>query len=174
MNDRLSILALDFLMLSLLSVGGAATLLPEMHRNLVEVHGWMRSEQFAQLYALAQAAPGPNVLVVSALGWQVAGVAGAIVSTLCMIVPSCILMFCADRFLASSRGQSLREILDNGLAPIAAGLLGSAGVLLARTADINTIALILTIAAALISWRTRLHPLWMIALGATLGAVGWV
>ena len=67
-----------------------------------------------------------------------------------------------------------RSILDNGLAPIAAGLLGSAGVLLARTADINAIALILTITAALISWRTRLHPLWMIALGAALGAVGWV
>ena len=104
MMDRLWILAVDFLMLSLLTVGGATTMLPEMHRNLVEVQGWMSSEEFAQLFALAQAAPGPNVLVISVFGWKAAGVAGALVATLAMILPSCLLTYYADGFLRSPAG----------------------------------------------------------------------
>jgi len=172
MMDRLWILAVDFLMLSLLTVGGATTMLPEMHRNLVEVQGWMSSEEFAQLFALAQAAPGPNVLVISVFGWKAAGVAGALVATVAMILPSCLLTYYADGFLRSPAGAVWREAIDNALAPVAAGLLAAAGVLLARAADPGAVSIGLTVGAALLSWRTRLHPLWMIAVGAIAGVAG--
>jgi len=194
---RLPVLAFDYLVLSLLSVGGAASVLPEMHRNLVENYGWMSSEQFGQLYALAQAAPGPNVLVVSLLGWQSAGVAGALVTTLAMIGPSCALTYWVDRAWRSGTAgtwAAWRSAVDDGLAPLTVGLLAAAGTLLAQAAarsvaqatpqealqatswavDLNVFAVVLTVAAMLISWRTRFHPLWMIAAGAAAGVAGLV
>lgn len=175
MIDRLGILALDFAMLSLLSVGGASAVLPEMHRSLVEVHGWMSSREFAELYSLAQASPGPNVLVVSLFGWQAAGIAGAIVTTLAMVVPSSVLMFYADRMLWRAAGAEVwREIIDNGLAPITVGLIAASGVLVASANMSHVFSLVLTAACALISWRTKFHPLWMIAIGAIAGIAGIV
>jgi chromate transporter len=173
--ERLGILAADFAMLSLLSVGGASAVLPEMHRSLVEVHGWMTSREFAALYALAQASPGPNVLVVSLFGWKVAGLAGATVTTLAMILPSCTLTFYADRLLWRSAGAvAWREIIDNGLAPITVGLIAASGAILASANVGNPVALAFTAVTALISWRTRVHPLWLIAAGAFAGIAGVV
>ena len=175
MIERLGILALDFAMLSLLSVGGASSVLPEMHRSLVEVHGWMTSTEFAELYALAQASPGPNVLVVSLFGWQAAGLAGAVVTTLAMVIPSSVLTFYADRLLWRSAGAAAwREIIDNALAPITVGLIAASGVLVASANASHVMSLLLTAACALISWRTKLHPLWMIAVGAAAGIAGLV
>ncbi len=175
MMDRLVILALDFAMLSLLSVGGASSVLPEMHRTLVEVQGWMTGREFAELYALAQASPGPNVLVVSLFGWQAAGLAGAIVATLAMVVPSSVLTFYADRLLWRAAGAAAwREIMDNALAPVTVGLIAASGVLLASANREHWWSLVLTAACALISWRTKFHPLWLIALGAIAGITGVV
>jgi chromate transporter len=175
MIERLGVLAADFAMLSLLSVGGASSVLPEMHRSLVEVHGWMTSKEFAELYALAQASPGPNVLVVSLFGWQVAGLAGALVTTLAMVVPSSVLTFYADRMLWRAAGAAAwREIIDNALAPVTVGLIAASGVLVASANASHITALLLTAACALISWRTKFHPLWMIAVGAAAGMAGLV
>lgn len=175
MIDRLGILAMDFAMLSLLSVGGASSVLPEMHRTLVEVQGWMTGREFAELYALAQASPGPNVLVVSLFGWQAAGWAGAVVATLAMVAPSSVLTFYADRLLWRAPGAAAwREIIDNALAPITVGLIAASGVLLAGANIEHKTALLLTAACALISWRTRFHPLWLIAAGAVAGITGLV
>ena len=175
MIERLGILALDFAMLSLLSVGGASSVLPEMHRSLVEVHGWMTSTEFAELYALAQTSPGPNVLVVSLFGWQAAGLAGAIVTTLAMVIPSSVLTFYADRLVWRSAGAAAwREIIDNALAPITVGLIAASGVLVASANASHVMSLLLTAACALISWRTKFHPLWMIAVGAAAGIAGLV
>ena len=132
MIERLSILASDFAVFSLLSVGGAVSVLPEMHRTLVEVNGWMTDRQFSDLFALAQGAPGPNVLVVSLFGWQVAGLAGALTTTVAMILPSSLLTYYSDRFLWRSAGAAAwREVVDNGLAPVTVGLIGASGALLA-------------------------------------------
>ena len=175
MIERLGILALDFAMLSLLSVGGASSVLPEMHRSLVEVHGWMTSREFAELYALAQASPGPNVLVVSLFGWQAAGLAGAMVTTFAMVLPSSVLTFYADRMLWRAAGAAAwREIIDNALAPITVGLIAASGVLVAGANASHATALVLTAACALISWRTKFHPLWMVAAGALAGIAGFV
>jgi chromate transporter len=175
MIDRLGILALDFAMLSLLSVGGASSVLPEMHRSLVEVQGWMTSREFAELYALAQASPGPNVLVVSLFGWQSAGLAGAIVTTVAMVLPSSVLTFYADRMLWRAPGAAAwRDIIDNALAPVTVGLIAASGVIVASANSSHVMALLLTAACALISWRTKFHPLWMIAAGALAGIAGLV
>jgi chromate transporter len=175
MIERLGILAGDFAMLSLLSVGGASSGLPEMHRSLVEVHGWMTSREFAELYALAQASPGPNVLVVSLFGWQVAGLTGALVTTLAMVLPSSVLTFYADRMLWRAAGAAAwREIIDNALAPITVGLIAASGVLVASANASHITALLLTAACALVSWCTKFHPLWMIAIGAGAGIAGLV
>lgn len=175
MIDRLAILAADFAVLSLLSVGGASAVLPEMHRSLVEVHGWMSNREFAQLYALAQASPGPNVLVVSLFGWKSAGAAGAVVTTLSMILPSSLLTFYADRLLWRGAGAvAWREVFDNGLAPITVGLIAASGTILASANLHNPLALCFTAATALITWRTKFHPLWLIAAGALAGLTGLV
>lgn len=175
MIDRLVILVMDFAVLSLLSVGGASSVLPEMHRSLVEVQGWMTSREFAELYSLAQASPGPNVLVVSLFGWQSAGLAGAIVTTLAMVIPSSVLTFYADRLLWRAAGAAVwREIIDNALAPVTVGLIAASGVLVASANKSHVMALLLTAACALISWRTKFHPLWMIAIGAVAGIAGIV
>lgn len=175
MIDRLAILAADFAMLSLLSVGGASAVLPEMHRSLVDVQGWMSNREFAELYALAQASPGPNVLVVSLFGWKAAGLAGAVVTTLAMIVPSSVLTFYADRLLWRRAGADMwREIVDNGLAPITVGLIAASGAILASANAGNPVALGFTAATAVITWRTRFHPLWLIAAGAAAGVAGIV
>ena len=175
MTDRLGILAMDFAMLSLLSVGGASSVLPEMHRSLVEVQGWMTSREFAELYSLAQASPGPNVLVVSLFGWQSAGLAGAVVTTIAMVVPSSVLTFYADRLLWRAAGAAMwREIIDNALAPVTVGLVAASGVLVASANVNHVLSLVLTAACAIISWRTKFHPLWMIAAGAVAGIAGIV
>ncbi len=175
MIERLSVLATDFAVLSLLSVGGAVSVLPEMHRSLVDVHGWITGREFSDLFALAQAAPGPNVLVVSLFGWQVAGIAGALVTTVAMILPSSLLTYYADRMLWRRAGAAAwREIVDNGLAPITIGLVLASGVLLAGANVSNGPAMVCTVAAALIAWRTKVHPLWLIASGALAGILGFV
>lgn len=174
MIERLGILAADFAMLSLLSVGGAASVLPEMHRTLVDVNGWMTSREFAELFALAQAAPGPNVLVVSLLGMHAAGLSGALVTTLAMILPSSVLTFYADRLWRGGRVSALREAVDNGLAPITVGLIAAGGVLLALPNSANLVAMLIIVVSALLVWRTRLHPLWLIGAGAAAGVAGLV
>ena len=174
MIDRLGMLAADFAAISLLSVGGASSVLPEMHRSLVDVHGWMSSREFADLFALAQAAPGPNVLVVSLLGWKAAGLAGALVATVAMILPSSLLTFYADRAWRGTAAAAWRDVIDNGLAPITVGLIAAGGATLAVASDSGLLAVLMTAASALIAWRTRLHPLWMIAAGALAGVAGIV
>ena len=174
MIDRRGILAADFAVISLLSVGGASSVLPEMHRSLVDVHGWMTSREFAEMFALAQAAPGPNVLVVSLLGWKAAGIAGALVTTVAMILPSSLLTFYVDRAWRGEAAAAWRDVIDNGLAPITVGLIFAGGALLAVASDSNLVAALFTAACALIAWRTKVHPLWMIAAGALAGVAGFV
>ena len=92
-------LALVYAQLSLLAFGGANAILPEMQRQVVDVHHWMTAREFASLFALAQAAPGPNMMVVSLVGWRVAGVWGALVTTGAVLFPSSILTLLVVLFL---------------------------------------------------------------------------
>ena len=175
MSEAIAQLAIDFSLLSLITFGGVITVLPEMHRNVVEVHGWMSGAEFAQLFALAQAAPGPNILVVSLIGWKVAGLAGAAVATAAVCAPSSLLTFAVSKVWQRFRGARWRRIVVNGLVPVTVGLMLAGGYLITLAADHSVTAFAITAATAgIVLTTTRVHPLWLLAAGGLLGLAGWV
>lgn len=167
-------LILHFLLLSLLAIGGANAVLPEMHRQVVDIEGWMTDAQFAQTYAIAQSAPGPNMLVVTLIGWHVAGFWGALAATLAMCGPTCVLAYVVGGIWHRFREARWRRIVQGALIPLAVGLIAASGVVLAMGAARSPSTALLTAAAALVLYFTRISPLWMMALGAILGALGLV
>jgi chromate transporter len=174
MNPLLVELALQFLTLSLLSIGGANSIIPEMHLRAVDIEHWMTDADFSQMFALSQAAPGPNVLIVSLIGWKVAGVAGAIVSMLAMCGPSSVLTYQVARAWERFRDAPLRIAIERGLAPVTVGLVLASGYVLTRTTDHGAAAYAITGATVLLTLTTRLHPLWALAAAGALGALGFV
>ena len=165
-------IAIGFASVSLIAVGGGIAVLPEMHSLVVEVHGWMSDARFAQLYALAQAAPGPNVLVVGLIGWQVAGFAGMMVATLAMTVPAGLLAYGFYRMRSRLAGKAWLRLLEKGLVPVAVGLILASGLILAQTAGgYGWIAMALTIGSVVFVWRTDYSPLWILGAGAVTGAL---
>src|ERR1700726_257458 len=119
MNDQLR-LALIFLQMSLLAFGGANAILPEMQRQVVNVNHMMDTHTFAALFALAQAAPGPNMMVISLIGWHVAGLSGAVLTTVCVIAPSSVLTFLVARVWYRFRDAPWRRAIQRGLFPVTA------------------------------------------------------
>lgn len=162
-----------FLLLSLLAVGGAITVAPDMHRLLVGKMQLLDDAQFGASIAIAQAAPGPNVLFVAVLGYQAAGVAGALTTMIAMLLPSTTLALAAGRW-----GQSRAELIGvrafkSGMAPVVIALLvATAWILAAETP--GRAHLLLTAGTALAVAFTRVHLLALIGIGALAGALGWV
>jgi chromate transporter len=173
-SPALAEVALQFLTLSLLSIGGANAIIPEIQRRAVEVEHWMTNADFAQLFALSQAAPGPNVLIVSLIGWKAAGIAGAFVAMFSMCAPSSLLTYCVAHFWERFRDAPLRVAIQRAMAPITVGLILASGYVLTLTIDQSWAAFSITGITLLVVMTTRLHPLWMLAVGAALGAFGLV
>lgn len=173
MSPSLGQLFLSFCLLSLMAVGGANALVPEMHRQAVEVQRWMSGAEFAALFAIAQAAPGPNVLIVTLVGWKVAGLPGALVCTLAMCGPSSLLTFGVAKLWQRCRASPWRRAIQRGLAPITIGLVLGSGYLLTRAADHNLLAYVLSGATAAAVLCSRLNPLWLLASGGVLGLLGY-
>ena len=173
-NPLLIELALQFLTLSLLSIGGANAIIPEMHLRAVDIEHWMTDADFSQMFALSQAAPGPNVLIVSLIGWKVAGVAGALVSMLAMCGPSSVLTYQFARAWDRFRDAPLRVAIERGLAPVTVGLILSSGYVLTRMTDHSWPAYAITGTTVLVAMTTRVHPLWVLAAAAGLGALDLV
>ena len=159
----------QFALLSFLAIGGVNALLPEIHRRVVESAHWLTDADFSQAFAIAQAAPGPNLLIVSLIGWKVQGFLGALVSTVAICAPSSALTFAVAHVWDRFRDAPLRKAIQHGLAPVTVGLVLSSGCILARTVDHSAIAGGLTVATVVLALATRLHPLWMLAGGAALG-----
>jgi chromate transporter len=168
---KLLILAGLFAKLSLLAVGGANSTLPEIAQQVVEQRHWMSATQFSQLFAIANSAPGPNMLIATLVGAHVAGIAGGIVASLAMILPAGLLVMGVSRIWDRFREQRWRRVLQAAILPITAGLILAAGFVLARAADRSLFLAAVTISAAFLIFRTRLHPLWVLAGGAVLGLV---
>ena len=171
MSD-LSRLAVMYLQLSLLAFGGANTVLPEMQRQVVDVNHMMTAHTFAALFALASAAPGPNRMVVSLIGWNVAGLSGAIVTMLCIAGPSSVLTYCVSRAWDRFRDAPWRKAAQRGLLPVTAGLLISSAVLLIRSSTLDWSLGVLTLAVTVLLFATKLHPMLVLAGAAALGAAG--
>ena len=161
------------LTLSLLAVGGAVSVIPDLHRYLVTETALLNDAQFNASIAIAQASPGPNVLFVAVMGWQSAGWLGTLATLLGIMLPSTTLALAAARWgHARADWRSIRAFRA-GMAPVTIGLLVATGWILMGDAPGWRTAL-LTAASALLVWRTRLHLLWLIAAGAVLGATGMV
>ncbi|HUC61411.1 MAG TPA: chromate transporter [Alphaproteobacteria bacterium] len=167
-------LALLYAHLSLIAVGGGIAVLPEMQRQVVELHGWMTSAEFAELFALAQAAPGPNILVVTLIGWNVAGFLGALVATVAMTAPSALLTYGVAYVWDRFRHKPWRIALQAGLAPITVGLILAGGYFVTRAAVHSVPAYAICAATFAIVFFTRIHPLWMFALAGALGLMNLV
>jgi chromate transporter len=163
-----------FAMLSLLAFGGAGAIVPEMHRLAVESHHWMGESTFTHLVAISQATPGPNSLIATLIGWQVAGLAGAVAATLAMSGPPALLIFVAFNAWDRMQGTRCSEIIRQGIAPLAVGLVLASGSIIIRGADHSWSAYLLTGITILVVVKSRLHPLWLIAIGALLGLAGIV
>lgn len=146
--------------------------LPEMQRQVVNVHHWMSAAEFASLFAVAQAAPGPNMLVVTLVGWRVAGWAGAAVATLSLLAPCCTLTFVVAKLWQRAGAARWRLVVQSGLTPVTVGLVLAAAMLLSLSTLRGAGSGALTLASAAVLLRTRLHPLWLLAAGAALGAAG--
>jgi len=172
MNVSLMRIFLLHCMFSLMAVGGANVLLPELHRHVVDLNGWMSSTEFASLYAIAQAAPGPNVLIVSLIGWKLRGIPGALVATIGMCGPSSVLTYGVSLLWDRFKASPWRRAIEQGLAPITIGLVLGSGCLLARAADLTFAAYAVTAVTAVVAYRSRFNPLWLLAAGAALGLTG--
>jgi len=167
-------LFLRFLGLSLLSVGGAITTAPEMQRYIVGQRGWLTDADFTASVAVAQAAPGPNVLFVAVIGWNVGGAAGVLATLVGTLLPSSLLTLRAARFVRVHRTSRGLGAFNTGMTPITLGLLAATSwVLLQPAVNVAPLASALLVAGTLVFMlRTRFSPLWPVAAGAVLGAFG--
>jgi chromate transporter len=165
-------LAWTFGVMSLFAVGGANSAIPEMHRVAVDVHHWLTDKQFADVFAIAQLSPGPNVLIVTLIGYAVAGIGGAVVATLSMCVPTAVLAFYVSRFLRRSSHSPWPALIQAALVPLSIGLMGASGLILALTSDRTWAAALITAGAAILASTTRLNPLWLLLAGGVLGFAG--
>ena len=178
-------LFLHFATLSLLAVGGAITTAPDMHRFLVDRHGWLTDPQFGASIAIAQAAPGPNVLFVALMGWNVGlnaggyatAALGLTVTMVGVLLPSSTLTYFSAQWGHRNRHRRSVRAFKAGMAPIVVALLIATGWVLAGSqgaAAQNWRLWLLTAVVAVLVWRTRLHLLWLLGAGALLGGLGWV
>ncbi len=196
-------LFVHFATLSLLSIGGAITTVPDMHRYLHDEQHWLSELQFSSSIGLAQAAPGPNVLFVALLGWQVGlnagggtaagwqawplAMAGVTISMVAILLPSSLLTYGATRWVHRNRQLLGVRAFKQGLAPVVVSLMLATGWLLSTPArgqpggqpmawvlEQPWVGWALSLVVALLVWKTRIHLLWMLGLGAALGAMGWV
>ncbi len=167
-------LAWTFAAMSLFAVGGANSAIPEMHRVAVDVNHWLSDQQFTDVYAIAQLSPGPNVLIVTLIGYSVAGLLGALVATVAMCVPTAVLALIVSRFLTRASQARWPGIVQAALVPLSIGLMGASGFILARTSDRTVVAVLVTVGAAVLASVTKLNPLWMLLAGGCAGFAGLI
>jgi len=175
MNDHpLSSLFGYFALLSLFAIGGANAAIPEMHRIAVGVMHWMSDRQFADMFAISQVSPGPNVIIVALIGYHVAGFTGAAVATTAMCGPTCLLAVTAARTWDRFKDAHWRVAIQAGLVPLSLGLIGASAFVLARTADHTVYAGLITAVTAAVAYCTRINPLWIFVVAGVLGLTGWL
>ena len=181
-------LFLHYLSLSLLSIGGAITTAPDMHRFLVVEQRWLTVAQFTASLAIAQSAPGPNVLFIALLGWHVGvnaggaltGLVGVFLTMLGILIPSTTLTYAAAQWGQRNRQRRAVRAFKQGMAPVVVALLLATSWILAASSSVPSSATsgywvdnaplwLLTALVAVVVWRTRLHLLWLLAVGAVLG-----
>jgi chromate transporter len=173
-GDILVTLAVQFAVMALLALGGANAVVPEMHRQAVELRDWMTERQFTDMFAISQAAPGPNVMLVTLIGYHVAGVAGALVTTFAMCGPTAVLAHFLGRTWDRFRNAHWRVAVQAGVVPISVGLVGASAIVLTRAADHSWLAGLITGVTAAVMYWTRWNPLLLIGIAGLAGLTGLV
>jgi len=162
-------IAFYFALLSLVSMGGMPSVMPEMQRVVVDVQGWMSATEFTQLFAIAQAAPGPNVLVTALIGWKVAGFAGGMVALGAFCGPAAALAYSIGGFWDRMRDAPWRKTFQRALVPVTVGFVVSGGYVLATPVGPEWRSVLIAGAAAALLVLSRLNPLWILSGGGVLG-----
>jgi chromate transporter len=172
MSGPLVTLALRFALLSLFAIGGANAAIPEMHRLAVQVEQWMNDRQFADMYAISQLSPGPNVIIVTLIGYHVAGLAGALVATAAMTGPTCMFAFWIARIWERFKDRHWRNAIQASLVPLSIGFMAASAYVVTRAADISYVAGSLTAIVALLMHLGKVNPLLLLAAGGVIGLAG--
>ena len=162
------------LFVSIAGVGGVNAVLPELHRQVVEINGWLTDKQFADMFAIANASPGANMLIITLIGWCLGGFYGAILATLALCTPTCLLTYGVGHLWERFKDAPWRIAVQAGLVPVTVGLIAASAYLLARAADHSVAAYALTLTTAAICYFTRLSPLWLMGVAAALGFGGLI
>ena len=170
-SDVLLTLATTFSVTALVSVGGIAAMIPEIHRQSVEIYGWMNDAQFATTFAISQIAPGPNILLMSLVGWRVAGFAGLAVTTLATVLPTSFVALLAHRAEARLSKADWYAVTRRSFPPIVVGLIVASALVTARAAITNVLGVVIAIAVALHVSFTRSNPLIPLSLAVVVGII---
>ena len=163
-------LALYFGLLSMISVGGMPSVMPEMQRFVVDVRGWVTPSEFIQAFAVGQAAPGPNVLIASLIGWKVAGLGGAFVALIAFCLPAAVIAWWVAELWDRFKDSPWRSAIQRAIAPIVVGMILSGGAVLATPDSPDWRLWLIAGLSAAGMLATRLNPLWLLAGGGVLGA----
>jgi chromate transporter len=169
MNLALEIAGVAFV-LSMLAVGGAIAIVPELFRIAVENRAWLSAAEFNELFAISQAAPGPSVMILALVGWKVAGPLAGAMAISAFVVPSSVIAVLTFRKLKRSFSPARAKAVQMALGPISCALVASSGVLIARNLEGGILAWGIGAGAALVAALTRAHPLLPLAAGAAVGA----
>ena len=160
-----------FALLSLLTFGGLSPLLPEVQRYIVGTKGWLTPTDFVHLFAVAQAAPGPNVLIASLIGYRVAGLAGSLIALVALCLPAAVLAWVVSGLWDRLRNSPWRPLIQRALVPPLVGLIFAGGYVIATPHTPDWRLWLIALVAATGMLTKRVHPLWLLAGGAVLGSV---
>lgn len=167
-NDLFSLVIL-FGSLSLMSIGGGNTVIPDIHREAVLLHHWLTEADFASAFAIARVAPGPGSLLVALIGWKVAGWTGAITSTIAMYAPSSLLAYFIGRIWRCFQDNPWKEVIEKGLAPITFGLIFASSWIIAQDVSHGLLAYMLIAITSFIVAKTKINPLLIMVIASLAG-----
>jgi chromate transporter len=173
MKTWLQILIL-FGSLSLLSIGGGSSVLPEMHQRSVNDYRWLTDTQFADVFAISQAAPGPSILIVTLIGYKAAGIFGAFLATAAVIIPAGALVYLVSRFWEHAARSPIRTAIEKGFAPLTVGLVLATAYVLGRSTEHDWRSYLLTAICAGVFIFTKVNPLIVVATAGLAGFLGWL
>ncbi|MEB3767548.1 chromate transporter [Acinetobacter sp. MD2] len=171
MNPILLALFCIFTKLSLLAFGGGVTVLPEMRHQVVDVHHWLSNAEFSAMFALSQAAPGPNMMISPLIGWHVAGLAGLVVTSIAKFAPSSIVTLCVLQYWNRFQAHPLRMLFERALKPITVGMILVSAYFIAQPSLSHTSLIGIIVFTTLLGIFSKLHPMWLMLIGAVCGVV---
>jgi len=176
MMQHIDLIALFFHFLALwfVAIGGPSTILPEVHRYVVDVQHLMTSAQFAEIYTLAQVAPGPNVMYVTLMGWHLAGWRGAAATTIPLLVPATTLTLLVGHLNGRYPDARISRAIRSGVMPITLGLMLASATILMRAVAHDWRGYLIALLTVAVALRKSLNPLWLLAGGALAGILGFL